>query len=140
MRIRIQLRVAVRDLSMRDTGERFEESAGQRERSCPGSVLCITNEYMVASAVMTLRIDPALLTALRQRAKREGRSVSAEVVRLIRKELEDVHVPARRGRGTRSTMGMFANSEAPDLDDFKRVRREASALIARRVRRSRHSA
>ncbi len=89
---------------------------------------------MAATAVMTLRIDPALLTALRQRAKQEGRSVSAEVVRMIRKEVA-VAAPARSKRA--STMGMFAAFEAPDLEDFKRLRRRASAAVARRrTRRS----
>jgi hypothetical protein len=38
-------------------------------------------------------------------------------------------------------MGMFADADfaAPDLDEFKRLRRATSALLARRVSRSRHS-
>jgi len=80
---------------------------------------------MAANVVMTLRIDPALLDTLRRRAKRDGRSVSAEVVQLIRKELEDMHVPNRLA--VRRTMGMFADSdfEVLELDDFKRLRRRA---------------
>ena len=99
-----------------------------------------TNDYMAGSVVMTLRIDPALLGALRRHAKREGRSVSAQVVQLIRRELEDAHVPVRR-RATRRSMGMFAHAgfEVPDLEDFKRVRRRMSTVIARRISRYRRS-
>ena len=86
---------------------------------------------------MTLRIEPGLLAALRERAKREGRSVSAEVIRMIRKEV--VPEPARRRRAT-STMGMFAGFEAPPLADFKRFRHEVSAAAVRRIRRSKRSA
>jgi hypothetical protein len=94
---------------------------------------------MAANVVMTLRIDPALLDALRRRAKRDGRSVSAEVVQLIRKELDDVHVPNRRA--ARRTMGMFADSdfEVLELEDFKRLRRRTSMIVARRIARSRRS-
>jgi hypothetical protein len=96
-----------------------------------------TREYMPATAVMTLRIDPALLSALRQRAKREGRSVSAEVVRMIRKEVE---APAARRSKASTTMGMFGDFEAPDLEEFKRLRRTVSAAAKTRVRRTRRSA
>ncbi len=91
---------------------------------------------MGATAMMTVRIDPALLSALRERAKREGRSVSAEVVRLIRRELEPAPT-ARRKPG--STMGMFPDFDAPPLATFKRLRREMSATIARRMQRDRRT-
>ncbi len=75
---------------------------------------------------MTLRIDPALLLALRRRAKREGRSVPAEVVRLIRKELEDVHAPARRKTERPRTMGMFANFAAQFAESVRRRPRDSA--------------
>jgi hypothetical protein len=92
---------------------------------------------MAASRIMTLRIEPDLLAALRQRAKREGRSVSAEVIRMIRKEVEPA--PARP-RGAKRTMGMFGDFESPELEEFKRLRREISASFQRRVGRPRRSA
>jgi hypothetical protein len=92
---------------------------------------------MGATAIMTLRIDPGLLAALRQRAKREGRSVSAEVIRMIRKEVEPE--PTRRRR-VAPTMGMFAGFEAPELEEFTRLRREISVAVVRRLRRSKRSA
>ena len=78
---------------------------------------------------MTVRIDPTLLAALRQRAKRSGRSVSAEVVDLLRRELQPV-----APRKPRRTMGMFATSdfEVPDLEDFKQLRRDMSKRLAMR--------
>ena len=79
---------------------------------------------------MTVRIDPTLLAALRRRAKRAGRSVSAEVVRLIEREIQPVKPGPRR-----KTMGMFPNFEAPELEDFKQFRREQSERIKQRLRR-----
>jgi plasmid stability protein len=91
---------------------------------------CITFEYVAApSTIMTVRLDPRLLDALKQRARREGRSVSAEVVRLIQKEVSPVPSPARKRGGT---MGMFPNFEAPELAEFKRVRQQAAQRIGRR--------
>ena len=85
--------------------------------------------------MMTVRVDPALLAALKRRAAREGRSVSAEVIRMIRRDLE----PAKPPRGRRpSTMGMFRDFEAPTLDELKKLRRRFSSHVslARPRRRS----
>jgi hypothetical protein len=90
---------------------------------------------MAGTAIMTLRVDPALLAALKERAAREGRSVSAEVIRMIERNVEP---PRAKGAKRTSTMGMFADFDAPTLDDFKRLRRRFSTLVspARRGRRS----
>lgn len=85
---------------------------------------------------MTLRIAPSLLAALKARAKREGRSVSAEVVRMISKEIGAA--PERRPK--RTTMGMFPEFDAPTLDELKRLRREVSSAVAARVGRRKRSA
>ena len=81
---------------------------------------------------MTLRIDPDLLAQLKARARREGRSVSAEVVRMIAKEVGST--PARRAKRI-ATRGMFADFEGPTLDEFKRLRRRFSAAVATDRRR-----
>jgi len=82
-------------------------------------------------AMMTVRLDAELLQALKERAKRSGRSVSAEVIRLIRKEI----VP-RRSRKRQKTMGMFSHlGTPPDLATFKRDRRSISSQIERRFRK-----
>lgn len=90
---------------------------------------------MAETAIMTLRIAPGLLKALKARAKREGRSVSAEVVRMISKEIDAV--PERRPK--RTTMGMFSEFDAPELDEFKRLRRQLSSAATARVGRRKRS-
>jgi hypothetical protein len=87
---------------------------------------------MTASTIMTVRIEPALLDALRRRAKRAGRSLSAEVIDVLRRDLQPV-VPGR----PRKTMGMFSVFEAPELAVFGAHRRSLSARIAKRHRRAR---
>ncbi len=84
---------------------------------------------MGATSVMTVRIDPLLLAALKKKASRDGRTVSAEVVRLV----ESAVTPgARPGKPPRS-MGMFPDFEAPSLAELVGARRE----LSRRLRRSR---
>lgn len=91
-----------------------------------------TMQYMAATAVMTVRIEPGLLDALKARSRREGRTVSAEVVRLIKKELQPP--PKPRARPAR-TMGMFADFDAPDLEEFVLWRRELSAQLLPKLRK-----
>lgn len=91
---------------------------------------------MAASAVMTVRIDAELLAALKDKVRRDGRTVSAMVVQLIRNEVKPRSVrPAKRRR----TMGMFADFEAPDLDELMQLRRGISrrlmASVGRKVKR-----
>lgn len=76
---------------------------------------------------MTVRIDPALLESLRARARSEDRSVSAEVVRLIRAHVQP---PADKTPRAAPTMGMFPDLEAPELEDFKALRSKASRALA----------
>jgi hypothetical protein len=83
----------------------------------------------MANTVMTIRIEPNLLAALRRRAKQRGRSVSAEVIELIRRGVEPL-----RGAPHRNTMGMFAGFEAPELADLKKARRQISARLLSRHR------
>jgi hypothetical protein len=90
----------------------------------------------MVSSMMSFRIEPALLAALKRRAKAAGRSASAEVVRLIAQAVE---VPA--APPARPTMGMFAHREAPTLAELQLARRDASATLRRaavaRARRAR---
>lgn len=91
---------------------------------------------MAASAVMTVRIDAELLAALRDKVRRDGRTVSAAVVQLIRNEVQPKPIrPAKRRR----TMGMFADFEAPDLDELTRLRygiaRRLMAAVVRKAKR-----
>ena len=83
--------------------------------------------------VMTLRIDPALLERLREVANAEQRSVSAQVLFLVRKDLES----RAGGRKVVPTMGWLARrGPAPDLREFRRARRQLSKALEKRLRRS----
>jgi ribbon-helix-helix CopG family protein len=88
---------------------------------------------VAASAVVTVRIDAALLAALKEKVRRDGRTVSAAIVELVRNDVQPKRVrPAK----ARRTMGMFPDFEAPDLDEFIRLRRGLSRrLIAAAVGR-----
>ena len=91
----------------------------------------ITNAYMAASKVMTLRIEPALLEELRRVARAERRSVSGEVLYLVREQLD---LPARRLGQTKPTMGWLAHLDVPDeLAEFRVVRQSLSRGVRRRV-------
>lgn len=81
---------------------------------------------MAASAVMTVRIDAELLAALKDKVRRDGRTVSAAIVQLVRNEVQP-----RRARPAkpRRTMGMFAEFEAPDLDELVQLRRGISRRL-----------
>lgn len=93
---------------------------------------CITNEYMATSTVMTLRIDTRLHAALKRKARDEGRSVSSEVVRLIRAHLE----PAPAPRRARSSFGMFEQFDSVDVDEVRELRHSVTRAATRRARRT----
>jgi hypothetical protein len=80
--------------------------------------------------MMTLRIDADLLVRIKDQAKREGRSASAEVVRLLRRELGGVAKPKKPRR---NTMGMFAHLESVRLEDVRDLRNQISRQIASRL-------
>jgi hypothetical protein len=88
---------------------------------------------MPASTVLSIRIDPDLLAALREKAQREGRTVSATVLDVVRRAVGD---GVKRSSPRRSTMGMFASFEAPELDDLVRARRQFSRSLLSSGRRS----
>jgi len=81
---------------------------------------------MAASAVVTVRIDAELLAALRDKVRRDGRTVSAAIVQLVR---NDVQPKRARPRKRRRTIGMFADFEAPDLEDLVQLRRSLSLRL-----------
>jgi hypothetical protein len=60
---------------------------------------------MSASAVVTVRIDAELLAALKDKARRDGRTLSAAIVQLVR---HDVQPKRARPRKRRPTIGMFS--------------------------------
>lgn len=78
---------------------------------------------MRKSQMMTLRVAPELLSAVRARAKRLGRSASAEVVFLLERELKTPIAPLA------PVMGMFTGFELLDADDLRRERARASRRL-----------
>ena len=97
----------------------------------------ITNDDM-STRVMSLRIDLELLEEIRQRARAEGRSVSAQILHLVRNELGAGSPPPKR-RGRR-TMGWLAHLDVPeDLETYRRFRRSVSRRIMKRLRGTRGS-
>jgi hypothetical protein len=81
---------------------------------------------MTASAVVTVRIDAELLAALKEKVRRDGRTVSAAIVELVRNDVRPKPVrPVKRRR----TMGMFPDFDAPDLDEFVQLRRGLSRRL-----------
>src|SRR5262245_660996 len=94
---------------------------------------------MAASKVMTLQIAPAMLEELRLVAQAEGRSVSAQIIHLVRRDLE------MRGRGTTvaarrrkplPTYGWLRHLDAPESsEEFRDFRRSVSKQVAKRLRK-----
>jgi hypothetical protein len=86
---------------------------------------------MAATSVVTVRIDPELLDAVKSKVRREGTTVSAAIVKLLR---ADVRPPTRRPP-FRRTMGMFAGQfEDVGLDELKQARRALSARLVEPAR------
>lgn len=92
--------------------------------------MCINNEYMAATAIITVRLAPELLDALRARAREEGRSVSAEVVQLIRGAVG----PRLKAGAAARTMGMFEDMgfDSIEVEEVRRVRRDVSLAVDQR--------
>jgi hypothetical protein len=88
---------------------------------------------MAATRVMTLRIEPELLEQLRAVAKAERRSVSAQMLFLVRRELG---ARVRRRRKPLPTLGWLSHLRAPrKLQEFRRVRSSLTRSLEARLRR-----
>ena len=69
---------------------------------------------------MTVRLDSDLLSALKERAGRVGRSVSAEVTQMIKQQV----VPAQaKPSSIPKSEGMFSQFEAPTLEELHDLRK-----------------
>jgi len=88
-------------------------------------------------AVITLRVPAATRRRLERLARREGRSLSQQVERLIDQSLAAAVRGAPRGprSGRRSLAGVLAGGRVPSWEEFKQVRRELSAALLARVAR-----
>jgi hypothetical protein len=84
------------------------------------------------SRIVSIRIDGELLDAVRERANAEGRSLSGEIVFILRERVR-AQPPARPRR---PITGWLAHLTPPnDLTGFKVDRKRASADLLRAVRR-----
>lgn len=87
---------------------------------------------------MTVRVDEALLEEIRAAARKEDRSLSAYVLRVLREHLAaQAALEAPPRKATRSAMGALRHLGAPEsIDDFREARREASRSAGERVDRT----
>lgn len=74
---------------------------------------------MANTTIMSIRIDSDLLDSLKIQAASVGRIVSSEVVQLIKQNLTVAKVPQKP---LKKSEGLFAQFEAPDLNEMREVR------------------
>ena len=96
---------------------------------------CTTNNYMARytqSRVVSIRMEAELLDALRERASAEGRSVSGEIVFILRDRVKaEAAKPERR-----PITGWLRNVQVPRSHaEFRSGRERASADLLRALRR-----
>jgi hypothetical protein len=87
-------------------------------------------------AVLTVRLPSATRRRLEVLARREGRSLSAQVERLIEQGTAEEE-PGRRNRrplGARSLAGALRGGRVPTLAEFREVRALLSTSLLRRTR------
>jgi len=82
----------------------------------------------MTTTVTTVRMDDALLKALRARAKREGRSVSSLITSILTRSVVD-------GDGKRSFVGALGDKPAPELEDLRAVRAKLNAALRTKAKR-----
>jgi hypothetical protein len=85
-------------------------------------------------AVLTVRLTVETRRRLEALARREGRSLSAQVERLIQQGMDQKRPVAPRARGVRPLAGTLAGGAVPTLADFREARRLLSASLLRRTR------
>jgi Ribbon-helix-helix protein, copG family len=93
-----------------------------------------TFEDMRKDAVITVRVPRPTRRRLQCLARREGRSLSQQIERLIERGLDEVD-GGEGASATGSTAGMLAGEPVPDYKDFREVRTFLSASLLRRARR-----
>jgi hypothetical protein len=77
------------------------------------------------TTVVSVRIAPSLLRAVRARARAEGRSVSGEIVSIVR-----ARVSAQAKRKVLPLTGWLVRSDVPETHAaFREARRDASQLL-----------
>jgi hypothetical protein len=95
---------------------------------------------MAATKVMTLRIEPELLEELREVARAERRSVSAQVLLSVRRDIEARRAttrPVGRSKKPLPIHGWLRRRGAPEttIEDVRNLRRSLTRQIEARLRR-----
>jgi hypothetical protein len=85
------------------------------------------------SHVVSLRIDAALLEAVRARARAEGRSVSGQIVFLVREQIDRDDTPARAPK--KISGWLSRRGPVPTLEELRAGRAAASKRIRAAIRR-----
>jgi hypothetical protein len=84
--------------------------------------------------VVTVRLRSVTKRRLASLAKREGRSLSAQIERLVEAGLSAAAGPATLRTVPQSLAGIFAGAEVPTLKNFREVRAELSRSLLKRAR------
>jgi plasmid stability protein len=88
---------------------------------------------MAKDATVTIRLPVAVKRKLQARARREGRSLSAEIVGYLEREVA-TEPSEKSSRG--KLLGCYAGTRVPTEDDFMLVRRLLWGSLGRRRVRS----
>jgi hypothetical protein len=81
----------------------------------------------VKDAVLTVRVPSALRRRISALAAKEGRSLSAQVERLVEAGLDGTAASDR----PRALSGIYSDARTPTLSDFRRARAAVSRSLAR---------
>ncbi len=85
-------------------------------------------------AVITVRVPRATRRRIETLARREGRSLSQQIERLLDAAMEPPRAAAR-SRGARTLAGTLGAGRVPTMADFREVRALLSAALDRRASR-----
>lgn len=86
------------------------------------------------NAVVTVRLRSVTKRRVASLARREGRSLSAQIERLVEAGLSGTTGTTTTRTVPRSLAGIFAGAAVPTLKDFREVRAEMSRSLLKRAR------
>jgi hypothetical protein len=85
-------------------------------------------------AVITVRLPRTTRKRIEHLARREGRSLSQQVERLIERGMSQPEAAADTGRRARPLSGILRGGRVPTLADFRQARSMLSTSFGRRSR------
>jgi hypothetical protein len=87
------------------------------------------NAYMAKDSAVTVRLPAALKKELQARARRERRSLSAQITACLEREVAKTEAgTSRKGK----LLGLFAGTPVPSERDFAHVRRMLWGSLGRK--------